>query len=205
MGTSEHLCPMATFLVLKFIYCLFQRENHFHLYSEILALSTEEQRKTAIDKHTKEIESKVGRGSITRVTSDKPVYWTKSNLSTSLQETQALETSQSEDGNQVADENQPQYKCKKCSIVLAKERRIGHIIAMHMSCFKCKSCHLSFPDHLYLQKHMTLVHKSKQVAPNAKLNQQFKMIKWFMWHSVRGKPFPDDVTGKFSSLFPQLF
>ncbi|XP_060552295.1 uncharacterized protein LOC132713662 [Ruditapes philippinarum] len=174
----------------------FIRENHFHLYTEILQLSTEEQRKIAIDKHTKDIESKVGRGSITKIISDKPVYWSKSSVETSLPDSKVQETSQQDDGNQIADEDQPHYKCKKCGMILAKERRVSHIIAVHVSCYKCKICQLSFPDHFYLQKHMTLIHKSKQVAPNANLNHQFKMIKWFSWHAVRGKTFPVDTSGR---------
>jgi phage FluMu protein Com len=185
----------------QFLYNLFQRENHFHLYTEILQLSTEEQRKIAIDKHTKDIESKVGRGSITKIISDKPVYWSKSSVETSLPDSKVQETSPQDDGNQIADEDQPHYKCKKCGMILAKERRVSHIIAVHMSCYKCRICQLSFPDHFYLQKHMTLIHKSKQVAPNANLNHQFKMIKWFSWHAVRGKTFPVDTSGRLFIFF----
>lgn len=56
-----------------------------------MSIPNEIQRKIAIDKHTKDIESKVGRGTIMKVISDKPTFWCKSNLEAKMQEDTFME------------------------------------------------------------------------------------------------------------------
>ncbi|XP_052224412.1 uncharacterized protein LOC127840063 isoform X2 [Dreissena polymorpha] len=156
----------------------FFKENHLHIYNEISSEKNDEAQKALITRHTEELESKIGRGSVLRRVEADEVFWPADDPSLLKIHSPLAGVS---GGDVTKPKNGPErFRCKLCGYLIRNLRlsATNHISYAHSFPYECDKCVFKARGKTALAKHYKKNHNTEALVDfiDVSFNAMFETV-----------------------------